>query len=55
LGVTFKTASVAIDQLGEAGILAERTGYARNRIFAAVEALSIFNRRFGAIPVLPRH
>lgn len=43
----------AIAQLEEAGILAERTGYARNRIFAANEALNIINRPFGEEPILP--
>ena len=53
LDVSFKTASVAADQLVDARILTERTGYARNRMFAAKEALSIINRPFGAEPVLP--
>ena len=41
LGVSFTAASQAVDQLVEAGILVERTGYERNRIFAAPEALTI--------------
>lgn len=53
LDVSFKTAAQAVDQLVDSGILAERTGYARNRIFAATEALSIINRPFGAEPILP--
>ena len=53
LDVSFKTASVAVDQLVDARILTERTGYARNRMFAANEALSLINRPFGAEPVLP--
>lgn len=42
----------AIAQLQEAGILHERTGYARNRIYAAPEALAIINRPFGEEPIL---
>ena len=53
LDVSFKTASVAVDQLVDARILTERTGYARNRMFAANGALSIINRPFGAEPILP--
>jgi Fic family protein len=53
LGVTFRAASLGIDQLVEAGILVERTGYRRNRIFVAPEALSIINRPFGAEAALP--
>jgi Fic family protein len=53
LGVSFPSAKQGIEQLVAAEILVERTGYARNRIFAAPEALSIINRPFGAAPVLP--
>ncbi|WP_237740992.1 Fic family protein [Novosphingobium sp. B-7] len=35
-------------QLVDAGILTERTGYRRNRIFFASEVLSIINRPFGS-------
>lgn len=45
--------SLAVRQLVDSGILVERTGYRRNRLFAATEALSIINRPFGAEPVLP--
>ncbi len=55
LDVTFSAASSAVGQLVETGILEERTGYARNRLFAATEALLIINRPFGAEPVLPDH
>jgi Fic family protein len=44
----------AIGQLEEAGILTERTGYARNRIYAASEALTIINRPFGEVPIVPK-
>ena len=53
LAVTWPQAATAIRQLTEAGILVERTGYRRNRLFAAQEALSVINRPFGAEPVLP--
>ncbi|WP_247887070.1 Fic/DOC family N-terminal domain-containing protein [Azospirillum sp. SYSU D00513] len=53
LGVSAPAASAALVQLQEAGILVERTGYRRNRIFAAAEVLSVINRPFGAAPVLP--
>lgn len=41
----------ALAQLEEARILKERTGYARNRIFAAEEALAVINRPFGEPPM----
>jgi Fic family protein len=53
LEVSFPAASNAIGQLQEAGILRERTGYQRNRIFAAEEVLTVINRPFGEPPVLP--
>jgi len=53
LGVSLAQATQALRQLMEAGILTERTGYRRNRLFVATEALSIINRPFGEEPVLP--
>jgi Fic family protein len=53
LEVSFTAASQAVDQLIEAGILIERTGYERNRVFAAGEALTIINRPLGETPILP--
>jgi Fic family protein len=53
LDVSFPAASSAVARLVDLGILAERTGYRRNRLFAATEALSILNRPFGADPILP--
>ena len=53
LEVSIPAASQAVEQLIEAGILVERTGYERNRVFAAPEALTIVNRPFGEPPVLP--
>jgi Fic family protein len=53
LGVSFPAASKAVDQLCDVGVLQERTGYARNRVFSAPEALAIMNRPFGAEPVPP--
>lgn len=48
LGVSFQAASTAVRQLTEIGVLVERTGYKRNRLFAAEEAIRILNRPFGA-------
>lgn len=53
LEVSISAASTAIAQLQAAGIVEERTGYRRNRLFAATEALSIVNRPFGAPPHVP--
>jgi Fic family protein len=54
LGVTFRAASIAIEQLEAVGVVRERTGFARNRVFVASEALTVLNRPFGAEPALPR-
>jgi Fic family protein len=53
LDVSVPAATQAIEQLMDAGILKERTGYARNRVFTAPEALSVINRPFGETPLLP--
>lgn len=53
LAVSPVAAGTAIDQLVSVGIVRERTGYRRNRIFAATEALSIINRPYGEAPLLP--
>lgn len=53
LGVSFPAARAAIAHLMSLGILEERTGYRRNRIFASPEALAIINRPFGDPPGLP--
>lgn len=53
LDITVPAASQAVEQLVENKILNERTGYARNRVFAAPDALSIINRTFGEHPILP--
>lgn len=45
LEVSKPAAFEAIAQLVEAGILTERTGYTRNRVFVAKEVLSVMNRR----------
>lgn len=54
LKVTYPAAATAVAQLEEIGVLAERTGYSRNRVFAAPEALSVLNRPFGEEPILPK-
>jgi Fic family protein len=53
LKVTYPAAATAVAQLEEIKALVERTGYTRNRVFAAPEALSILNRPFGEDPILP--
>ena len=52
LAVSWAQASAAMEQLVEAGILRERTGYRRNRLFAAAEVLALVNRPFGADPII---
>jgi Fic family protein len=53
LEVSQPAALRATNRLLKLGILQERTGYKRNRIFASREALDIINRPFGETPVLP--
>ena len=53
LEVSVPAATQAVEQLVEGGMLSERTGYARNRVFTSPEALTIINRPFGETPVLP--
>jgi Fic family protein len=53
LRVSIPAATQAVDLLVDGGMLTERTGYARNRVFVSAEALTIINRPFGEIPVLP--
>lgn len=52
LDVTYAAADRGIARLVEIGILVERTGYKRNRIFAAPALLDVINRPFGAEPIL---
>ena len=52
LDVSWPQAAQAVSQLVEVGILEERTGYQRNRLFTAREALVIINRPFGEEPIL---
>jgi Fic family protein len=44
LDISTPAATTAVEQLIEAGILVERTGYARNRVFTATDALTIIDR-----------
>jgi Fic family protein len=53
LEVSIPAATQAVNLLVDGGMLSERTGYARNRVFVAAEALSIINRPFGEAPILP--
>ncbi len=52
LDVSRPQALAAINQLVEAGVLVERTGNRRNRVFAAEAVLAIVNRPFGDPPEL---
>ena len=52
LNLSMPATLAGISQLQQANILAERTGYRRNRIFVASEVLSILNRPFGAAPII---
>jgi Fic family protein len=52
LQVSPVAAQRAISQLRGAGILRERTGFRRNRVFAAEEVIQILSRRFGEDPAL---
>lgn len=50
LEITAPATHTALAQLCQAGILTERTGYTRNRIYAAEEILLLLNRPFGEEP-----
>ena len=50
IGVSFKAASDGLAKLVEAGVMQEKTGYARNRIFTAPRMLDILMRPFGEEP-----
>lgn len=47
LGLSMPATLTGIAQLVDAGILQERTGYRRNRVFASPEVLTLLNRPFG--------
>lgn len=50
LDSSFQAASSALNSLVERRVVAERTGGARNRVFAAEEVLAIISRPFGQHP-----
>mgnify|MGYP000011647976 FL=1 len=50
LGVSFQAASVALNKLQEKGVVSERTGQGRNRIFAAEEVIAVLARTFAEDP-----
>jgi predicted DNA-binding transcriptional regulator YafY len=52
LDISVRAALTGVEQLREAGILQERTGYRRNRVFCAPEILTIINRPFGTPPAI---
>jgi Fic family protein len=53
LGVTFKAASDGLAQLERLGVVEERTGFSRNRIYASQRMLEILTRPFGTVPDTP--
>lgn len=56
LGVSFKSASDGLAKLVDIGILEEKTGYTRNRIFTSPRMLKILMRQFGSDPnAVPEH
>src|SRR3546814_8179961 len=50
LDVSFQAASSALNALARAGILRERTGHGRNRLFAAEEVIALLARPFAEDP-----
>jgi len=50
LGVSAPAAAKAVNLLDDAGIIQERTGNRRNRVFAAEEVIAILGRPFGEDP-----
>src|SRR3546814_12542491 len=50
LDVSFQAASSALNALARAGILRERTGHGRNRLFAAEAVIAILARPFAEAP-----
>ena len=50
LDISFQAASVALKSLVDRHVVNERTGFSRNRIFAAEEVLSLVGRPFGENP-----
>jgi Fic family protein len=49
-GVTFAASSRALEKLKEKGVISERTGFKRNRLFAAEDVIAVLSRRFGDDP-----
>jgi Fic family protein len=52
LKISSQAANTVLRALVDNDIVRERTGYKRNRIFAADQILSVFNRPFGEEPIL---
>jgi Fic family protein len=50
LDISFQAASTALKSLEKCGVIKERTGFGRNRIFAAEEVLALIGRPFGVRP-----
>lgn len=52
LDVSFQAASAALNSMQKKGIVCERTGHGRNRIFAAEEVIAVLARPFGEDPAI---
>jgi len=52
LNVSAPAAAKAVTQLQAAGVVRERTGYKRNRVFAAEDVIAILGRPFGDEPTV---
>ena len=50
LKVSAQAANTAVESLVKAKVVRERTGFERNRVFAAEEIISLLSRRFGSDP-----
>jgi fido (protein-threonine AMPylation protein) len=50
LDVSHQAAHTAVALLQKKGVIRERTGFERNRVFAAEEVISLLSRRFGSDP-----
>lgn len=48
--ISAQAANSAVEALQKRGIVRERTGFERNRVFAAEEVISLLSRRFGSDP-----
>jgi len=52
LGVSVVAASAAVKSLERQGVISERTGFKKNRVFAAEEVINVLARPFGEDPAI---